>query len=241
MRSFLYAQDSVPDGIGMGSFGLGHFFWLVIGSLSIFLAVRYYGRQDEKGRKKVLSIVSDLLLLDELLKYIVTIPTGQWRWDYLPLHLCSISIFVILAHRLTGKAILADYLYCVSLPTALMALLFPNWTRLPFWNIMCFHSFTVHIMIMLYPILLLRGGFRPDIRRFPFLLALLFCMTGMIIAVNSVLGTNFFFMASAGQGNPLTILEDMFGGWYRLGFLVIAAVIWTPMYLIPCMKARKAG
>ena len=194
---------------------------------------------DERGLSR--SPVRDALmrLADEALKYAVTIPTGQWIWEFLPLHLCSISVFIAFFHAVSGSVYLAEYLYAVSLPTALMALVFPDWMNLPLINIMCFHSFSIHILIALYPAMLLSGGFRPSFRRLIRLVPFIVLYGVAIYFVNNALGTNFFFMNGPAEGNPLTILERYIGGWYRIAFPIIAAIVWTIMYLPFSRPARS--
>ena len=200
---------------------------------------RKYSRSDEGTRRRIRIILAVLLLADEALKYAVTIPTGQWIWEFLPLHLCSISVFIAFFHAVSGSVYLAEYLYAVSLPTALMALVFPDWMNLPLINIMCFHSFSIHILIALYPTMLLSGGFRPSFRRLIRLVPFIVLYGVAIYFVNNALGTNFFFMNGPAEGNPLTILERYIGGWYRIAFPIIAAIVWTIMYLPFSRPARS--
>ncbi len=231
MKPWLYTSEAIPDGYGMGTFSPGHIAWL-LAAVAITLALgRKYRRGSEEERGRIRWCLAVLLLADEALKYAVTIPTGQWIWEFLPLHLCSISVFIAFFHAVSGSIYLAEYLYAVSLPTALMALVFPDWMNLPLINIMCFHSFSIHILIALYPAMLLFGGFRPSSRRLMRLVPFIVLYGIAIYFVNNALGTNFFFMNGPAEGNPLTILEKYIGGWYRIAFPVIAAIVWTLMYL----------
>lgn len=239
MPSFLYAEKTVPPGIGMGSYSAGHIFWILLSALAIWGAISYYKKADWDKRRKMLRTIVIAMFADEALKWFVTIPTGQWNWAYLPLHLCSVSMFAALLHYKTGNPMTKEFLFAVSLPGAAMALLFPNWTSLPFLNIMCMHSFSIHLLIVIYPCLLLAGGFIPDIRHLPRLVLYLLLGSAAAFAVNSVLGTNFFFMNGADEGNPLSMLEKLAGPWYRLGFLLIALILWSAMYGSVYLIKRK--
>lgn len=230
MSNFLYAEKTVPPGIGMGSYSAGHIFWLILSAVSIYCAVRYYKKADREKQKRMQRNIVIAMFADEALKWFVTIPTGQWNWAYLPLHLCSISMFVAFWHYKTESPMSKEFLFAVSLPGAAMALLFPNWSSLPFLNIMCMHSFSIHLLIVIYPCLLLAEGFTPNIRHLPRLVLYLLLGSAAAFGVNSVLKTNFFFMNGADEGNPLSILEKLIGPWYRLGFLFIALVLWSLMY-----------
>lgn len=223
----------------MGSYSAGHIFWILLSVLVIWYAINHYKKADVEKRRKMLRNIVIAMFADEALKWFVTIPTGQWNWAYLPLHLCSMSMFVALLHYKTGSSLSKEFLFAVSLPGAAMALLFPNWTSLPFFNIMCMHSFSIHLLIVIYPCLLLAGGFIPDIRQLPRLVLYLLLGSAAAFAINSVLDTNFFFMNGADEGNPLSILEGLVGPWYRLGFLLIALILWSVMYGSVYLIKRK--
>ena len=155
------------------------------------------------------------------------------------LHLCSISVFVVFIHALTGNRILEEYTYAITLPTASMAMAFPDWTgALPCMNLMCIHSFSIHLLLVLYPCLLLYGGFIPSAKQLFRLIPIVAFLAFVMYFVNGALGTNFFFVNGGGDGNPLTFLEKYIGGWYRLAFPVIAAICWIPMYLPFRNKAK---
>ena len=225
----------------MGSYGLGHLFWLAVLAVAIIILGRFYRSSDEGKRSLIRWIVAGSIMLDEIAKDVMTPLTGQWDWSFLPLHLCSISVFVVFFHALTGSRYLSEYLYAITLPTAAMAMVFPDWTgQLPFLNFMCFHSFTIHLLLVLYPALLLWGGFRPDWRRLVRIIPFVAITAIFMHFLNNALGTNFFFVNGGGDGaTPLSLLESVIGWWYLLAMPLIAAVCWLPMYLIPAYSARR--
>lgn len=239
MPDFLKSRFTIEPGKGMGSYSIGHFMWLLLLFILIFALGRKYKTADESKRKGMRLIIAWLIMLDEIMKDILMPLTGQWDWSFLPLHLCSISVFIVFIHAYTGNKFLEEYIYAVTLPTASMAMAFPDWTAmLPCMNIMCFHSFSIHLLLVLYPCLLLYGGFRPSAKRLFCIIPFIALFAFVIYFVNKALGTNFFFVNGGGNGNPLTFLEKYIGGWYRLAFPVIAAICWLPMYL-PFRKKHK--
>ena len=198
-----------------------------------------YRAADEDKRKKIRIVIASLIMLDEIVKDIIMPITGQWDWSFLPLHLCSISVFVVFIHALTGNRMLEEYTYAITLPTASMAMAFPDWTgALPCMNLMCIHSFSIHLLLVLYPCLLLYGGFIPSAKQLFRLIPIVAFLAFVMYFVNGALGTNFFFVNGGGDGNPLTFLEKYIGGWYRIAFPVIAAICWIPMYLPFRNKAK---
>ena len=134
-------------------------------ALVTVLAALLYRKSSDKTRFIIRLVISILLLADEAVKQILLFSTGQFNWDYLPLHLCSINIFIVLIHVITGSRYVAEALFALCLPAAAAALLFCSWTMLPLLNLMTIHSFTVHALLFMYPVLLLAGGFRPDVKK----------------------------------------------------------------------------
>lgn len=239
MPDFLKSRFTIEQGKGMGSYSLGHFIWLGLLFFLIFFLGKKYRAADEDKRKKIRIVIASLIMLDEIVKDIIMPITGQWDWSFLPLHLCSISVFVVFIHALTGNRILEEYTYAITLPTASMAMAFPDWTgALPCMNLMCIHSFSIHLLLVLYPCLLLYGGFIPSAKQLFRLIPIVAFLAFVMYFVNGALGTNFFFVNGGGDGNPLTFLEKYIGGWYRLAFPVIAAICWIPMYLPFRNKAK---
>lgn len=201
-----------------------------------------YRRWDERKRLRCRRTIALLLVLDELFKDISTLATGRFQMDFLPLHLCSINIFVILADAVKPRENLREVLYAVCLPGAFFALLTPGWSYLPLWNALCIHSFTAHILLFLYPALLLWGGFRPSFRRF--LRVLPWCLppVAAAFAVNQIFGTNFMFLRYAGEGNPLSWFESFLGSpGYLAGIPVLAGLCWALLFGAPALWRRAKG
>ena len=205
MDAFLCTKTTIGEGMGMGSYSPCHVLWLAAGALYIAIVSRLYARGDGESRRTIRILVALLVLADEALKYLVTIPTGQWEWSFLPLHLCSISVFVIALHAFHPDDRVAEYL----------------------------HSFTIHILIVSYPVMLLCGGFRPCFRRLVYSFPFLAVAVVVAVVANRFLDTNFLFLNSGDEGNPLSFLEKLVGGWYVLAFPLIAALVWSIMYLVP--------
>ena len=160
--------------------------------------------------------------------------------DYLPLHLCSINIFLIVLHAWRRPKLLDTFLYFVCLAAACAALLFPTWAPLPPLNFMVIHSFTVHFLLALYPLALtLRGDMDPQPRAFPRCFALLAAMAVPIWFFNRAFGTNFMFLMRAGEGNPLKLFERF--GSHLLGYPVLLAVVFAVMYLLLRVLRRRTA
>lgn len=213
-------------------FGAVYFAELGIAAAAVLLACRWYRRSGEAARRRALTAITAVLCGSEVLKQIVLAATGQWGWVYLPLHLCSIHLFVCLCDTLRPRRWLREELYALCLPGAVIALLLPGWQSVPVWNFFHLHSLLFHILLALYPALLLAGGFRPDPRRLPQSLAFLYGTALPIYFFNKRMHTNFYFLNEP-YSNALTIL---FARWlgderYFLAFVPLSVVVVAVMYL----------
>lgn len=234
-------------GVGYTAFALfspTHIFWLLLTAALCLTLGFWYRRAGPRARQRLLCGLTVFLLLDEVLKYAVTLATGQWEWAFLPLHLCSLNIFVCLFNTLRPSRNAQEILYGLCLPGAALALLSPSWQPLPLWNIMHLHSGTVHAALFLYPILLLAGGFRPDLRRIPVVFAFLLGVSVPIYAVNKALGTNFLFLNGAGENALTRALAALLGEpYYLLGFpvliLLILLLLYLPWYGVRMLRAGR--
>lgn len=245
MEYFWLPNKLLPDGVGFSHFDGVHIFWLALLVVAAVVNSLWYRRLGDSGRRVWRATVAALLVADELFKQIGLIAMGCWDPSYLPLHLCSINIFLIVWHAIRPNATLGNFLYTVCIPGAVAALLFPTWTKQPMANFMHIHSFTVHTLLALYPIVLTAGGdIRPDHRRLPKCIGILVVMAVAAYFLNPPLDANFFFMASASSGNPLYWFEENWGSHY-LGFpvLVVAVllVMHGPVYLFRRLQKAKAA
>lgn len=212
MNAYLATKSNVPPGYGHPTFGVAHILTLVFTVVFIALFSSFYMRRDEKVRKTIRIAVAVFLLLDEVLKHANAIITGQWEAYLLPLHLCSVNIFIIVLDAFHSTESKENYLVAVCIPASIMALIFPSWIEsLPYFGLMSIHSWTVHIALLLYPCLLLASGFNPSLKKFfkakvviPFSLLLAF-----VFFFNRTFGTDFFFLSEGGEGNPLSFFESI--------------------------------
>lgn len=241
---FLYSSDNIPNGFGFEHFSPLHIFWLVLWVMLSLFCCLLYRRLGERGRRRMRLILMSLIVGDEIWKMAWLMSLGLYTHSYLPFHLCSINIFLILFHTFKPTETVGNFFYIACMPTAAAAILFPTWTKLPFWNFMHLHSFSVHILLFIYPLMLIVGGdIKPRLRYLPRSLLLLIGLALVAKGVNHLYGTNFMFLESASKGNPLKLFEDLFGN-HLIGFPVLGAAIILLLYGTPAMVRliwRKAG
>jgi len=241
---FWYAKheiDNYTNGqyVGFRMFDATHICELIILVVVCVALGLIYNKMGTKARRTTLIVLSALCLADELFKHIACLATNQYVWDFLPLHLCSINIFVILAYVIKPSELKAELLYSLCIPGALLALVSPSWTKLPLLNFMHLHSYTIHLLLVLFPILLLAGGFKPNFRRLPKCLLCIVVACVIIYPLNKLLDTNFMFLNGTSNVAILEILADIFGNpGYILSMPLILVVLWTLMY-VPWMITEK--
>ena len=220
-------------------FSATHWAELLGAAAVIFLCAVIYYRCREVTRHQILRAVFVLMLADEFMKQTVLLYTGQWNVTYLPLHLCSINIFVCWYDAIHQSRWSKEILYALCIPGAVVAMLSPSWQRLPVWNLLHLHSYSIHVLLILYPVLLLAGGFRPQVHHIRWVLAFLCAIATPIFFLNRLLKTNFFFLNDP-QGNAITaFFAHCFGErFYLLGFLPVLAAVLLLLYL-PWYRAER--
>ena len=240
MKFFWDTPETVADGVGFSHFDVTHLGWLAVFAIIAVLGSVGYGKLSCAGRRGLRKGVAAAMLIMEALKLVFLLVSERFMWDYLPLHLCGINIFLIAVHAWKPSKLLDNFLYLVCIPGALAALLFPNWTALPLGNAFHIHSFIVHILLVLYPLMLaLNGQLSLDIKEVPKTLGILAAMAIPIYGLNLLLNTNFMFLMWASVGNPLYWFGQKWGS-HLFGFPVIIAAVVLVMYLpVVLLKKRK--
>jgi hypothetical integral membrane protein (TIGR02206 family) len=241
MEYFFTAQEKMPAGLGFELYGKTHMAWLcAIAAFGVVMCL-VYRRMGEKARRRTGIIMALTMVALEILKDAVLVYTGQFQLNYLPLDLCGIAIFGEAACAIWPGEIKKELGYCLFLPGAVMALIFPNWTPMPVMNFFHLHSFVLHGLLTVYPIMLIAGGdHRPNIRNLPkcFCIGLAMCVP--IYIFDRVFDENFFFLNTPSPNSPLSLFETWLGSpGYLICFPVMAAALWFFMYLPFCGRGKK--
>lgn len=242
MHHWFDTVDTIPAGLGFPHFGPAHLTWLAVIAVFILVSSLVYRRMNSDQRKLMRYVYAALIVADELFKMVMLTIGDRYLPQYLPFHLCSINIFVITLHTVRPSKALDNFLYTVCIPAALAALLFPSWTELPLINFMCIHSFTIHTLLMAYPIMLFVGGdIRPSHNQIGQCILILLGLAAVALGVNLIFDTNFMFIMEAEPGTPLVWFAEHWGN-HLLGFpVMIAAVLLVmhgPLYLIRRKKKQ---
>lgn len=233
MENFFYTSTTVPEGLGINHYGIEHLCWLAAAVLFIAGISLLYRKSDSRRRRKIQVVMAILIVLEEVTRDIFLIVTDQFAVSHLPLHLCSVNIILIAVHACKRTKTVDNFLYGICIPGAAAALLFANWLELPVWNYMSIHSFTVHILLVAYPVMMTVGGeLQPSVKQLPKCIGLVFGLAVPIYIFNLIFDTNFMFLMYGEEGTPLVFWFQEHLGTHLPGLAILAAVALTAMYSI---------
>jgi hypothetical integral membrane protein (TIGR02206 family) len=158
----------------------------------------------------------------------------------LPLHLCSLAIWIEMAAVFSGKPLLKELGYALGMPGALASILTPDWGVYPFISYQYLQAAFGHTLLVMIPAIWIWGdGFRPDIRRLPKCFGLLVLVVIPIAFVDWLLGSNYMFLCYAPKDTPLELFEKWCGNpGYLIPLVLLILVVWLILYLPWVIKAR---
>lgn len=239
---FLDTVETINEGVGFSLFGKTHLIWIfsfVVLAISIPLI---YRKLSVKARNIMRVTVAALILLDEVWKWVFLLIGNRYEHGYLPLHLCSINVFLVAFHIFKQPKVINNFLYTICIPAGIIALLTPSWTALPPANFMHIHSFSIHILLALYPLMLTVGGdIKPELKMAPKCLLLLLGMAVIVLGINFLCDTNFMFLMRTDDISFLVLFENIFGAhqWaFPILLPVVMGVMYLPIIIINKVKAK---
>ena len=230
-KMFFVTNDNIPEGVGFQTFGLTHILWLLAGTLLCVVACVFYRKQSAPRQKIMLRVLGGYIFLQEMVKNLVLLFLGEFSWGHLPFHLCGINVLLIAFDAIKQTKVVRSFLYYFAIPGAALALIFPNWTEMPVWNFFHIHSFTIHILLVLYPMLLVTTGqVQTDLKSALKGVGLLVAMAIPVYGLNLLWDTNFMFLMQPDSGNPLEFFEKLLGS-HLWGFPILLPVVVLLMYV----------
>lgn len=216
---FTYADDLPPDA-GFALYSPPHLAVLALAAALCLFAAR---RPLSERASRALGLA---ILLSELLRMTVYAAMGCLNRFELPLHLCSLAVFLCALHSIRKPDWLGQTLYALCLPGACAALLFPDWVVYPFFSFISLHCFVSHTLIVLYIVSeTARGSIRPRLSALWKPMLFLCAAVPPVYLFNRHFGTNYMFLQVPAPGSPLVGLAQLSGG-NPAGYLalLIAAV-----------------
>lgn len=225
------AYMPVAASAGFEKYGIGHILWLFTALTVIVIMCRAYKKAPEKVRRRLKICFAAGCVAMQLVRAVLIMLRGQYGLSQLPLHLCSISVYLCLIYAFWPGRLLGQFLYAFSLPGWTLALLFPGWHSYPLWDAVCILSFLLHIVPTGFVLMLVFAGeLKPEISLLPKICALMLLLAIPIYIIDVSTGQNFMFLNFAPRGTPLALFASLGRPGYLLGMLPMAGLIWLGMY-----------
>ncbi len=241
MYFFTYQWD-LPADTGFTLYGPVHLCWLGGIFLALVLLCRWYAGLPQKSQRRFSIALAWFAVGLLAFRYLILAVTGHLSVFMLPLHLCDLCPFLCLLFIYTRWNWVGQIVYGVCILAPLSALLFPDWTMYPQFNYMNLTAFLGHAALILFSLWQLIGrSIRPRFRYVWVPMVFLAALAPIIYWLNTLWGTNYFFLMVDSPDSPLTVLRDWFGrGGYLPAFAVMALII-IVLEFLPWIRRKGAG
>ena len=243
MENFFTPASRQPPGAGFALYGREHICWLIICAAAGTALCLVWRRCGGGGRARMRLFTGLAALLCEALKEVNLIIQGEPILYYLPLHLCGLAVFFTLWHSIRPNETVGELLYSSCMPGALFAILFPDWTACAAFSFHSILGFTVHMLLVVYPLMQVLGGeLRPSPARLPRCLLILLCLALPVYAFDRLFGVNYMFLLAPAAGSPLEWFAALLGNpGYLSGYLPMLTLVWCALYLPFRRRRLRSG
>jgi hypothetical integral membrane protein (TIGR02206 family) len=183
--------------------------------------------------------VAVILLINEGAWHLWNLLAGSWSVQtMLPLHLCSVFVFLTSYMLLTRSSAIYEYAYFLSIVGAMQALLTPDVGRYGFPHFRYFQTFISHGLLFSMPIYFtIVEGFRPTWRSVVRVLVGMNLYMLFVGLVNWAIGSNYLFIAHKPETASLLDLLPAWP-WYILTIEAIGILLILLLYLPFFIKDR---
>ena len=232
-RYFEWAYTGAPFQL----FGTAHLTALAI--IGIFLLLLPQLREREKTQRIFRYGLAGVLVLNEMGWHVWHIANGQWTVQtMLPLHLCSVLVFLSAAMLINQNNRLFEFAYFMGIAGALQALLTPDLSIHGFPHYRFWQTFISHggiVMAAVYMAVVM--GYRPTWRSLGRVILGMNAYMLFVGGVNWLLGSNYMFIA---RKPPTASLLDVLGPWpWYLISLEAIGVVMCLILFVPYMRGAK--
>ena len=223
METFFAPEWSGDPFILFGPDHLAIILFFILLNLSFFWLRK---KKDTKSRSYIRIGLAVLLLLFEISWQAWNIYLGKWNiQEHLPLHMCSLFLFINAAMMISRNRVLYDLSYCLGIGSGLMAFLTPDPGSYGLWHFVPVQTIFGHgLLISLTIYMTIVEGFRPTWKSIP--RAFLFGLAALLFSylVNQALGSNYMF--TNGKPGSASLL-DLLGTypWYLLSMIGVGLAI----------------
>lgn len=235
---FFVAEENIPEGVGFTLYGTTHLLWLSFFVVLCAVGLAVYKRLNAKARNTMRIGVAAMVITMETVKNCVAFAIGDFGIGHMPFHLCGINVLLVTFCIFKRTKTVESFLYYIGIPGAMLALLTPDWVKMPCLNFFHIHSFLIHMLLVLYPFLLVASGdFKPEFKSMPKCVLLLIGFAIPALILNLIFDTNFMFLMDTAGIGFLQMFEDVFGA-HQWAFPILLPIIMLLMSL-PLLIAEK--
>ena len=225
----LFAKDYT--GAPFELFGTPHVIALILVALGNFALV-FARRANSSARRTLRYGLAIVLIVNETAWHVWNLSVGLWTpQTMLPLHLCSVMVWVSAFMLLKENYALYEYIYFLGIGAATQALLTPDagiygFPHFRFWQTMISHGTIVASAVYMTVV----EGYRPHWRSLVRVFVFGNVYMLLVSLVNWLLGSNYMFIA---RKPDTPSLIDVLGPWpwYILSLEGIALVVCLLLYL----------
>ena len=215
MQAFFSAVSDGSNGAGFVPFGWFHLGWMAAVAALCVGVTRYGTGGTAQSSVRVRKIVTAAMAGSEIVRLVILAMGGNLNRGVLPLHLCSMAVWLCLLHAWFGWDWTGQTLYSLCLPGACAALLFPDWTSFPPQNYFCLHSFAIHGATVVYIVTQTTGGrIAPRVSAWYKPTLFLGIVLPPVYVLDRVWNVNYCFLLGPSPDSPLELLGRLGKGWY---------------------------
>lgn len=233
------------DYAGFSLFDRSHIIWLIICAISAAASVSAAGRLPENRKKAFSHLLAFSVCLFHLAEILYRYSEGRLNIGTLPLHLCSVSVYLIIVFELKPNRFSEGALFFPGLPGAVCANLFPDWTSYPPFSLLSVIGFLSHLTIICHILYNIRTGrIVPRLRLLFFSVLFITLYSAVMIPFDNRFGVNYGFLLRPAPGSPLEIIDSIFSfrNGYIIGYaavMLLSAAIWYGLWIL-CLKLKKS-
>lgn len=240
MAEFFNFKIERADGLGFALFAEEHMaYMLLCAALIGQLCLLYLAGGSKRRRALDLGLALGTVAL-ELTRALLLALSGEYGVGHLPLHLCTMAVYILLFHSLCRGRLTGQFLFAFCMPGAAAAILMPDWSYYPPLHFMTVCGFLLHALIVAYPLMLTLGGdLRPDVRQLPKCLGLMLLLAAPVYVFDRLFDTNYMFLNWPPENTPLAWFGFMGRPFYVLAYLPMLAAVWAVLYMPFWIKGKK--
>jgi hypothetical integral membrane protein (TIGR02206 family) len=216
----------------------------IVAAFVVFYLSFIYFRKvwNEKQKRNMRIALAVALAVTEISIHVWWVYWGIWSIQTtLPLHLCSIMVWITVYVAFTGNKKLYDFTYFLGIGGALQALLTPadaSMYDIPHYRIM--QTLIAHGLLIAIPIYMtVVEGYRPTLASFKRIFIWTNIYMVFIFFLNQAIGSNYLFIA---EKPPSPTLLDVLSPWpwYILQLEILAFAILFLLYVPFLIKDWRA-